>query len=137
VTMVHGDAEALRVEGECTLHRVHEGPPTYVHGGMSAMILDQLLGQAVMLSGRVGLTRTLTVRYRRPVPLGEPLLLTAQVTERDGTRMVVTGAIAARSAPDVVLVEADGAFLVPRPDQISRLFGHVEVSGSGPVPTGD
>ena len=137
VRTVHGDPEALRIEAECTLHRVHEGPPTYGHGGMSAMILDQLLGQAIMLAGRVGLTRTLAVRYRRPVPLGVPLTMTAQVTERHDTRMVVTGTIATQAAPDDVLVEADGTFLVPRPDQVSRLFGHVEVFGAGQVPTGD
>jgi acyl-coenzyme A thioesterase PaaI-like protein len=136
LTPVHIDAERLRVEEACTLHRVHEGPPTFGHGGMSAMLLDQVLGHAVALTGRVGLTRTLTVGYRRPVPIGVPLLLTAQVTDRDETRVVSQGRITTQAEPDVPLVTAEGTFLVPTPDQVQRLFGHLEPNSEG-VPTGD
>lgn len=137
LAVVVADAGALRVELVGTLHRVHEGPPTYLHGGMSAMLLDQVLGHAVMLTGRVGLTRSLEVRYRRPVPLGAPLLLTASVTRQDTTRIEAAGRIATRAEPDVVLVDAIGTFVQPRPDQVRRLFGHVAHDPTQPLPTGD
>ncbi|MDX3309741.1 hypothetical protein P1S61_11670 [Streptomyces sp. ME08-AFT2] len=30
--------------GRCDLGIAHEGPPGYVHGGVSAMLLDELMG---------------------------------------------------------------------------------------------
>jgi acyl-CoA thioesterase FadM len=105
---------------------------------MSAMLLDQVLGHAVMLTGRIGLTRALEVSYRRPVPLGVPLRLTAAVADQDDTRIEVTGTIATAAEPDAVLVSARGTFVLPRPDQVRRIFGHVQAPGDRrPLPTGD
>lgn len=109
-------------EGRCTLGHAHEGPPTYVHGGVSAMLLDQVLGHAAAASGHPGVTADLSVRYRRPVPLGVPLRVWGQVTEAEGRRTVVTGGISTVEEPDVQLVEADGRFVTLRPDQARRLF---------------
>jgi acyl-coenzyme A thioesterase PaaI-like protein len=138
VRLVRVDPEARRVVWAVTLHRVHEGPPTFGHGGMSAMILDQILGHAVIQTGRLGLTRTLELRYRRPVPLGIPLLVTGEVTAHDDTRVDTRGTITTEADPDVVLVESVGTFLVPRPDQVARLFGHIQVHEPDQVlPTSD
>jgi acyl-coenzyme A thioesterase PaaI-like protein len=125
VTVLRADREAAEVEATYMLSRVHEGPPTYGHGGMSAMILDQLLGGATALTGRLGLTRSLELRYHRPVPLDTPLRIVARIASTELTRVVSTGEITTVAEPDVVLVSATGTFLVPRPDQLTRLFGHV------------
>ena len=61
------------VVGWCTLGHAYEGPPMYGHGGVSAMLIDQLLGHAAAASGHPGVTTDLSVRYRRPVPLDVPL----------------------------------------------------------------
>jgi acyl-coenzyme A thioesterase PaaI-like protein len=127
VRYVRTEPGSGRVVWAFTLHRVHEGPPTFGHGGMSAMILDQILGHAVMGTGRLGLTRTLEVRYRRPVPLAVPLLVTGEVTAQEDTRVETWGTVVTEVDPDVVLVEAVGTFLIPRADQVARLFGHVQV----------
>ena len=47
-----------------------EGPPGHVHGGVSAKILDHVLGDAASKPGVHRLTGTITVRYRRLTPLG-------------------------------------------------------------------
>ncbi|MFD2354843.1 PaaI family thioesterase [Nonomuraea ferruginea] len=60
------------VRAEQVFRPLHEGPPGLVHGGVSAMVLDHLLGTAVGVAGRVGLTASLTMSYRAPVPLGGP-----------------------------------------------------------------
>jgi acyl-coenzyme A thioesterase PaaI-like protein len=72
----------------------HEGPPGCVHGGFVAMLLDQLLGHANVLYGLPGLTARLTVRFRRPTPLFEDLLLETDEPEVAGTRRrVVKGRV--------------------------------------------
>ena len=65
------------VVGTCTLGLAFEGPPTFAHGGVSAMLLDQLLGYATGAAGHPGLTVKLETTYRAPVPLQTQLRLTA------------------------------------------------------------
>ncbi|MFI9080928.1 PaaI family thioesterase [Streptomyces sioyaensis] len=55
--------------GQCLLGIAHEGPPGYGHGGISAMLLDELLGRACAAAGRPGMTISLHMRYQGPVPL--------------------------------------------------------------------
>ncbi|WUJ12335.1 PaaI family thioesterase [Actinoplanes sp. NBC_00393] len=120
ITAVDGSAV-----GTCTLGMAFEGPPTYAHGGVSAMLLDQMLGYAAGLSGNPGMTVRLDTSYRKPVPLLTPLQLTASVQEIDGRRVTATGHIAAADAPDEVLVTATGVFIALRAEQARRLFGRV------------
>jgi len=112
-------------EGWCTLGHVYEGPPMYGHGGVSAMLIDQLLGHAAAASGHPGVTTELSVRYRRPVPLDVPLRIWGRVTEAEGRRVSVVGGITTAGEPDVCLVEAEARFARLRPDQAARLFGRL------------
>lgn len=100
------------VRGEFTLGPVHEGPPSYVHGGVSAMVLDQVLGMAAAATGTPGMTATLETRYRRPTPLGVPLLVEAKASRVEGRKVFASGTIA---APDGrVTVEATAMFVMPQ-----------------------
>lgn len=118
-----------RVEGgvvaEALLGPAYEGPPGYVHGGVSSLIVDQLLGSAAIAAGLWGMTVRLEVDYRRPVPLSTPLTLRAQVTEAAGRKCVVTGTIATTAAPDRTLVEARGVFVMPREELHADYFGAI------------
>ncbi|GAB2758911.1 PaaI family thioesterase [Salinifilum aidingensis] len=124
-------APPLRVEivdgravGRCTLGPMHEGPPGYAHGGVSALLLDQVLGHAHAARGRPGMTVQLSLRYRRPVPLREPLVLTGEVEEDEGGRWTrSTATIATEADPGTVAVRAEGRFVVPSAEQNRRLFG--------------
>ncbi|TDB95370.1 PaaI family thioesterase [Actinomadura sp. 7K534] len=99
------------VRGEFTLGHLYEGPPTYVHGGVSAMVLDQALGMAAAVSGTPGMTATLETRYRRPTPLGVPLTVDARRSRVDGRKIYASGTI---SGPDGrVTVEATAMFIMP------------------------
>ncbi|MEU4561539.1 PaaI family thioesterase [Actinoplanes sp. NPDC023936] len=127
---VHIEAAGGVATGTCTLGLAYEGPPTYAHGGVSAMLLDQMLGHAVTTSGNPGMTVRLDTSYRKPVPLLTPLRLTAEVSQVDGRRVTATGAIATAEAPDEPLVTATGLFVALRAEQAQRLFGSVIRSSS-------
>jgi uncharacterized protein (TIGR00369 family) len=99
------------VRAEVVFRPLHEGPPGAVHGGISAMILDHLLGQAVAAAGSAGMTGTLTVRYRRPVPYGTPLVATAEYTRTEGRKTWAEGRISLLDGES--LVEATGLFITP------------------------
>ncbi|MGK5111093.1 MULTISPECIES: PaaI family thioesterase [unclassified Geodermatophilus] len=124
------------VAAEATLGMAYEGPPGYVHGGISSLLMDQLLGSAAIAAGLWGMTVHLELDYRRPVPLSTPLLLRSRVTEAAGRRCVVTGEIATAQAPDRTLVTARGVFVMPREELHADYFGSITDASGRPAPPG-
>jgi acyl-coenzyme A thioesterase PaaI-like protein len=113
------------VVAEATLGLAYEGPPSYLHGGMSALLMDQVLGAAAIAAGLWGMTVHLGLDYRRPVPLRTPLTFRGKVLEDAGRKAVVSGTIALAATPDELLVEARGIFVAPRPDRQQAYFGAI------------
>lgn len=122
IDFVHDGDE---VTGHFTLGAMHEGPPSYSHGGMSALFLDQALGHAAASAGRPGVTTDLQVRYLRPVPLGVPLRIHAVAMETAASRTTVRGVITTADAPDVPLVESEGRFMTLNRAQLERMFAQL------------
>lgn len=120
---LHIDERDGGVIGTCTLGLAFEGPPTYAHGGVSALLMDQILGSAAIAAGHPGMTVSLVTGYRAPVPLQTPLRLTAEVTEVSGRKVTVQGRIVTAAEPDTVLVEATAIFVALNLEQARRLFG--------------
>jgi hypothetical protein len=92
------------------LGAAYEGPPSLVHGGVSALVLDHLLGEAAS----DGLTKplftgTITIKYLRGTPLG-PLRAEASVYRRERIKSYARGHISDASG---VTVEAEGVFIMP------------------------
>ncbi len=103
------------IEGSVVLGMPYQGPPGYVHGGISALLLDHTLGVANHWAGPSGMTAELTLRYHRPTPLFETLTVTGRQVSVDGRKIRTTGAI---SAGGKVCVSAEGLFIakhLPRP----------------------
>ena len=92
------------------LGAAYEGPPNLVHGGVAALILDQVLGEAAGAGGKPGMTGTLTLRYRRGTPLGD-LRCEASVDRVEGVKTFVVGHIADAEG---ITVEAEGVFILPK-----------------------
>ncbi|TKJ28804.1 PaaI family thioesterase [Blastococcus sp. CCUG 61487] len=113
------------VVAETTLGLAYEGPPTFVHGGMSALFMDQMLGSAAGAAGLWGMTAHLELDYRGPLPLETPLVLRARVESHEGRKAFITGTIALASAPEEIRVEARGLFIMPRPEKQAAYFGAV------------
>ncbi|WP_413098241.1 PaaI family thioesterase [Streptomyces sp. Inha503] len=98
-----GGAEAAVV-----MNALYEGPTDSVHGGISALLMDNLLGILVQSKGLLCVTGTLTVRYLARTPLNRPLRLRSELVERSGRKVTVTGWIA---CDGVRTVEADAVFI--------------------------
>jgi hypothetical protein len=123
------------VVGRTTLGLAYEGPPAYVHGGVSALFMDQVLGAATVAAGLWGMTARLELDYLRPVPLLTPLVLRARVTEDAGRKSTVHGTIALDAAPDQPLVAARGVFVMPRPETAEAYFRAItDASGRSAPP---
>lgn len=70
------------------------GPPNAAHGGIPALILDEVLGTTVnILHERPSVTGTLTVEYLSPTPIGRPVEAEAWLRETDGRKAFVEGVV--------------------------------------------
>ncbi len=92
------------------LGAAYEGPPAHVHGGVAALILDHVLGEAASSAARPRLTGTITMRYHRTTPLG-PLHVEARIDRTEGVKTYATGHI---SDAEGITVSAEGVFIQPR-----------------------
>ncbi|MFI2359145.1 PaaI family thioesterase [Streptomyces anulatus] len=92
------------------------------HGGISAMLLDELMGWACAATGTPGMTISLRIRYQSLVPLETALLARAHVTGTDNRKIFVKGSIATETSASTTLVEADGVFNAPDPEAARSLF---------------
>lgn len=100
-----------------TAPRHLEGAPEIVHGGLQATLLDEVMGVAVRVAlGReLGdeaapsaqiVTAELKVRYRRPVPVREPLVVRAEHVRADGHDHFISGRIEDRNGEALTIAEA-------------------------------
>jgi hypothetical protein len=96
----------------CDFHlgAAYEGPPGHVHGGIAALILDHLLGEAASDGVNPRLTGTISFRYVRATRLGD-LHAEAVTVRTDGVKTYATGHLA---DDEGVTVEAEGVFIQPR-----------------------
>ncbi|RNL60821.1 PaaI family thioesterase [Nocardioides marmoriginsengisoli] len=105
------DREKGGASSEFFLNALYEGPPGKVHGGVLALVLDQIFGEAAAAGGTPGMTGTLTLRYRKPTALGA-LTAEAWVDSAEGIKTVVKGWV--KDADGETTVEAEGLFILPR-----------------------
>lgn len=98
----YNDPEAGHITANVTVPEQFCSYPGVVHGGIVAALLDETAGRSIMLEDdtddNLMVTAKLEVKYRRPVPIGQPLTLRGWTLEHVGTR--------ARVAAEVLL--ADG-----------------------------
>jgi acyl-coenzyme A thioesterase PaaI-like protein len=96
----------------------YEGPPTCVHGGVLAMVFDELLGATNIAAGCPGMTGTLTIRYRRPTPLRTMLRLESRCLGRQGRKISTWGGV---FHDDALLAEAEGIFIELVPERFLQV----------------
>jgi acyl-coenzyme A thioesterase PaaI-like protein len=91
----------------------HEG---VVHGGILALLLDDVMGFAYEALGvNKAVTASLQVDYRTPVLAGSTLVLKVHLSRREGRKLYFEAQI---TSPDeeVLYAEASSLYIVPRQD---------------------
>lgn len=114
----------------------HQGYPGRLHGGIASTLLDETIGRAISITDADvwGVTIELNVKFRKPVPLDEPVRAIGRIT-KDGSRTFDgTGEIVL--ADGTVAVEASGRYIkLPIERIASDSFAHEEwFADPRPVP---
>ena len=107
---LHFDGDRMR--GRLILGAPYAGPPGCVHGGVVALIFDELLGCANVSQGYGGFTGTLTIRYERKTPIEEPLALESWIDRVERRKIYTHGTI---SHGGLVTARAEGIFISAKP----------------------
>jgi len=105
------------VASEITVPEHFQGYPGVVHGGIVATMLDEIVGRVLYSNDpqRMMMTAKLITRYRKPVPVGEPLRIEGWLV-RDKGRYAVTkseirlpdGSLAAEAEATLATVDGKG-----------------------------
>ena len=99
----------------------HQGFPGRMHGGIAAAILDETILRSVN-SGKSeqvwGVTLELKTKFRKPIPLGQPLKIVGRVTSEGSRSFEGTGEILLASGE--IVVSAEGKYLKA---DINRIAG--------------
>lgn len=101
----------IESRGTVVLDASASGPPERAHGGIVSTILDEALGVAIMRAGRTGMTGSIEVSFRGPVPIGVELVVTSRVATVDGRKTVAEAEL---RVGDTVAASARGLFIASR-----------------------
>ena len=90
----------------------HQSYPERVHGGMLSALLDELAGRALWVKDPqlLGVTATLTVKFRKPVPYDTKLYGRGVMTKHSGKIFNAEAKIYDENK--TVLAEAEGTYVI-------------------------
>jgi uncharacterized protein (TIGR00369 family) len=115
-----GDDKA--VEAVVTVPPGFQGWRDVVHGGVVALLLDEAMAYAAGAHGEIGMTADLKMRFRKSVPVGEPLTVRGHVLWR--RRNVLGIAASIRDASGTLLASGEGSFVSRGTLEPGRSFGY-------------
>lgn len=101
--------DGLSVKSQFTVTEAHQGAPGLAHGGLLACAFDEALGSvAGNLLRLPAVTGRLETDFRRPVPVGSTLFITATLDGMDGRKIYVSaeGRLDAEDGPVAVRARA-------------------------------
>jgi uncharacterized protein (TIGR00369 family) len=106
---LHFEPAADGVHARVTLAKEFQGWRDIAHGGIAMSLLDEAMAHAAGYAGYRGVTASMNVRFRKPVPLGAQLDVTGRVAWQ--RRNVLGMEATVRDAEGTTLVQAEGHFV--------------------------
>ena len=99
-----------------TFEPTYNGPPASVHGGIIALVFDELLGCLGAMLDIGGFTGTLTVVYRSLTPLHQPIRMRAFIDRQEGQKIFIKGTMHTTDpgGEERLCSEANGIFIRPK-----------------------
>ena len=96
------------VVATATIDGMFQGPPSRVHGGVVALVFDELMGAVNRVTSRRAFTARLTVNLRAAAPIDTELTFRAWVDQVDGRKITIRGE---GHSADGLFADADGLFI--------------------------
>jgi len=110
--------ETQRIRGEFRIPEEYQGGSGFVHGGVIALLLDEVMAKVSRFNKDHAVTASLNVEYVKPVPVGQPLIVEGWEVERKGRSIHRVGEI--RAASGAVLARGRGHFVQVDPERFRK-----------------
>jgi uncharacterized protein (TIGR00369 family) len=104
------DDNAQRIRGNFKLGAEYQGGPGFIHGGIIATVLDEVMGKVNRFRGVHAVTAELNVEYLKPVKVDEDLIVEGHEVEKSGRNVILAGEI--RNQSGQVLARGRGRFVI-------------------------
>ncbi len=104
------DWDGQEVKAKFTPGEYHQGWAGLVHGGIISCLLDEAMSYAALYSGVNSLTAKMQTRFKRPLPIDEPLTVTGSVTRK--TRRLVETKAELKLADDTLVAESTATMYI-------------------------
>jgi uncharacterized protein (TIGR00369 family) len=102
------DGEEARAE--FTPNGNHQGWLGVVHGGILSSLLDEAMSWAALFSGASTVTAKMGTRFRRSLPIEQPVVITGRLTRQ--TRKLIEAAAQINLADGAVVAEATATMFI-------------------------
>jgi uncharacterized protein (TIGR00369 family) len=112
------DDQRQRVVGRFQLGPEYQGAAGFVHGGIIATVLDEVMSKVSRFLDVRAVTAELTVEYLKPVHIGQDLIVEGFHARREGRQLYHEGEI--RDAAGTLLARGRGLFVVVDLDRFAR-----------------
>jgi uncharacterized protein (TIGR00369 family) len=86
------------------------------HGGVAMMLLDEVMAYACILHGDLAVTASCEVRFRKPIPLGQRLVIRGRIKARRRKLIDLEATLALEDG--TVLATAEGTFVSQGPYEV-------------------
>jgi uncharacterized protein (TIGR00369 family) len=106
---LHFEPGAEGVVARTTLRPEYQGWKEIAHGGIAMMLIDEAMAHAAGNAGHRGVTASVNVRFRKPVPIGRPVVISGKVTWQRRTVLGVEADICDEAG--ATLVHGEGHFV--------------------------
>ena len=112
------DESSRRVFGRFRLGPEYQGATGFVHGGIIATVLDEVMSKVSRFENVHAVTAELNVEYLRPVRVNEELRVEGFAIRQDGRDLFREGEI--RNDAGTVLARGRGRFVIIDPERYNK-----------------
>ncbi len=121
------DDAAQRIRGNFRLCAEYQGGAGFIHGGIIATVLDEVMGKVCRFRGLHAVTAELSIEYLKPVPVDADLVVEGYEVEMAGRNLFMVGEI--RNIAGQVLARGKGRFVIITTKQAAKNDATEELAG--------
>ena len=112
------DEATRRVTGHFRLGPEYQGATGFIHGGIIATVLDEVMSKVSRFTNVHAVTAELNIEYLRPIRVDEDLHVEGLATRQEGRDLYREGEI--RSAAGTVLARGRARFVIIDPERYNK-----------------
>jgi uncharacterized protein (TIGR00369 family) len=113
------DLDAGRAHGSFILGTNYAGGGGFAHGGIIAVVLDEAMGKLSRLTDEKAVTAEMHIEYKKPVPIGKPIVVEGWQEEEKGRNRFRVAEI--RDQQGNLLARGTGRFVLVQPSHFSEV----------------